>query len=1167
MTPSPRATVRVLGVLVAGLVLHASPAAAQTFYGGIRGIVRSRRGTVLRSVSVQLTEQNRGLTRTTVSNDAGQYVFARVSPGTYAVRATARGYKAFERAGVRLDTQAFLTVDILLDAGSLTDTVIVRGETPLLQTSTASIGTLLTQAMLDRLPNAGRNIFYTATITPTVVPTGDSRFVRQQDQTNSSLISMAGGPRRDNSYVVDGVPIVDILNRATFIPSFQAVEEMRVQLAPYDAEAGRTSGGVFNVIGRSGTNDWHGTSLYQNRPDWAQARSFFAAKADIPNDTGTYYRLYGGGVGGPIVRDRTFLWASTEGYRSLTTRSAVMVLPTEAERRGDFSQSAQVVYDPLTTRPDPSRPGQFIRDPFPGNQIPAARLNPVSLALLKYLPLPASGNSRPAVANLVDAADQVTGRITERWSGRLTSTGMFAWYGSTEPDPRFFGQGVFDNAADPGGGAFVRRARFLALNTTWTPGERTVVEMRDGFNQLLDDNRPTPFDPSGLGFDPAFLSIVPQQKFPSIGVAGYSTGYGFLGDRFQSTATYYAHDANVVVTTLHGRHSLKAGGEYRQTGVRFLNSGGMGGYGFDRGFTFGPDPNAPGAGTGDGFASFLLGYPSSGAIAISTPLDIFLNYWSGYAQDDVRVTAALTLTLGLRYEFEQGLTEQQDRISVGWAFDRAFPQQVGGVRPDGTPLTLTGGLVYAGVDGAPTAQGSANPHQFAPRAGVAYALGERTVLRAGYGVFYAPPQGISADEFGSATLGFNETTNYVATGGDPFVPCATCSLTDPFPTGIRQPVGSSLGALTGVGGTVEFVDPKSRMAHLHRYSFDLQRELPGRVAVDVGYLGALGRDLIGGIPAGGPLDINQLDRKYQALGTALQEPVSNPFYGTPLGVGILSSPTIPRGQLLRPYPQFDAVYMLRSNVARSRYDALIVSAEHRLAHGWSARADYTWSRQQDSQFSESNFFAGGSTLLDNYRPQAAYGLSALDVPQRLNVSGSVELPFGTGRRWLNRRPLANAFLGGWMISAVAGYQSGFPITIRQSPDNSNLLGSGQRPNVVPGIDPVLTGDPQDSYDASCGCIRWLNPAAWSQAPAFTFGNAPRVDGRARTAPRRMLDLAIEKSQRLARSTVAVRAEVINVLNFADLLGPDVAFGDATFGQIRQDAGFPRMLQLSARVTF
>jgi len=239
----------------------------------------------------------------------------------------------------------------------------------------------------------------------------------------------------------------------------------------------------------------------------------------------------------------------------------------------------------------------------------------------------------------------------------------------------------------------------------------------------------------------------------------------------------------------------------------------------------------------------------------------------------------------------------------------------------------------------------------------------------------------------------------------------------------------------------------------------------------------------------------------------------------------------------------------------------------RLDAGWAVHANYTWSRARDSQFSESNFFSGGSFLADNYDVDAEYGLSVLDTPHRLNLSAIVELPFGAGRRWLNGGGAAAAVLGGWTISAFGSVQTGFPTSTAQAPNNSGLFGSTQRPNVVPGINPRLTDDPEESYDRQCGCIRWLNPAAWSQAAPFTFGNAPRADGRVRTPVRRLFDMAIQKSHRLGARTVSVRAELINLFNFADLRGPSVAFGDASFGQIREAAGFPRMLQLSAQIAW
>jgi hypothetical protein len=1134
-------------MVTAALVVVASAAiSTQTYLGGVRGTIRDRDGIVGGAI-VQLIDEDTGLIRSVVSTSTGDFVFSSMPPGAYLIRANQPGFKRYERAGLLLGTQTTMAVDITLEAGDVSELVTVDADSPLLDTTNASVSTLLDRAALERLPTPGRNVFFMATLTPTVVASGDSQFVRQQDQSNSSLISLGGGPRRNNSYLLDGVPIVDIQNRATFIPSLQAVDEMRVQLNAYDAQIGRTSGGVFNALARAGSNTWHGRGLYQERPSWGTARLFFTEKADLPS-TESYYHLYGGGAGGPIIRNRTFFWASTEGYRSRTHRSTVLRLPTAMERSGDFSQSAFTLYDPLTTRPDPADPSRFRRDPFPGNRIPAERLNPVAMALLKYVPMPTNGSARPAEADIVDAADQITAKVTHRWSDSVVSNGLYAWYQSHEPDARFYGGRLFENGADPGDGALVRGLHLFTVTTMWTFGGRSVAELRYGSHRFVDHNRPAPFDASSLGFSAAFLESVALSKFPGISVADYGRGGSLLGDRSHERSSYYGDHVSGTISVSAGRHSVKWGAESRTTGVSFFNQGGSGNFAFSRDFTTGPDPNTPGAASGESFASFLLGYPSSGYTSTSSPIDVYLRYWAAYVQDDIRVNDRLTLTAGLRYEREQGLKERDDRITVGWAFGQPFPIQPGGARPDGTPLVLTGGLLYSGEAGAPTQQGAPNALQFSPRLGAALLIAPRTVLRGGYGLFWAPPQGISASEVGSGTRGYNQTTSYIPSLGSPFIPCNTCSLTNPFPGGVAQPEGSAMGRLTGVGSAVQFVDPQTKMGHFHRYSIDLQRELRGTVRVELGYLGALGRDLAGSVGVGG-VQVNQLDPKYMALGAALQEPVPNPFAGTPLAVGILSGPTVSRGQLLRPYPQFDGIAMERAGLSRSRYDAMIAAVERRLSGGWGARASYTLSRQLDSQYSESNFFSGGSGMINAYDVDREYGPSVLDARHQLRLTGVVELPFGL------------------MASVAAGYHSGFPISVLQGNNNTGLMSPSQRPNIVAGVNPRLTEDPEDAYDPDCGCVRWLNPAAWSQAAPFTFGDAPRTDGRVRTPARGNWDVALEKTQRVGAARLSLRAEIINLLNDADLRGPSIVFGSSTFGEIREVGGFPRMLQVSARVAW
>ena len=299
------------GGLVYALVLLASATTvlAQTYHGGLRGSVREAGG-VVPGASVALTNEATNASRTVQTNHLGEYAFVNVDPGDYTLKVSMQGFKSIENKGIHIGTQQFLTLDFTLEVGNLQEAITVEGATPL-ETSNASVSSTLDSKTLETLPTAGRNAFFLATITPGVTHTGDPQFVRQQDQTNSSLLSLGGGPRRGNNYTLDGVSIVDIRNRAVVIPSIEAVEEVKVQVTTYDAEMGRTGGGVFNMTGKSGANAWHGSLLGQNRPAKTRSLSYFARKAcELGNGScekpDTYFYLYAGSLGGPIVKDKTF---------------------------------------------------------------------------------------------------------------------------------------------------------------------------------------------------------------------------------------------------------------------------------------------------------------------------------------------------------------------------------------------------------------------------------------------------------------------------------------------------------------------------------------------------------------------------------------------------------------------------------------------------------------------------------------------------------------------------------------------------------------------------------------------------------------------------------------------------------------------------------------------
>lgn len=1155
-------------LVVCAALAAASPVLAQTFHGGLRGTV-SDPGGIAPAASVTLVNEATNATRHTTTNDAGAYAFVNVDPATYTVKVSLQGYKTLESKGIRIGTQQFLTLDFTLEVGALEEAVTVEGQTPALETSNASVGSTLDRATLEALPTAGRNPFFLAITTPGVVATGDPQFVRQQDQTNSSLLSLGGGPRRGNNYTLDGVSIVDLRNRAVIIPSIEAAEEIKIQVSTYDAEMGRTGGGVFNLASKSGTNTWHGSLLGQARPGGLRALSFFGQKACDADPSAcakpdTYFYLYAGSLGGPIQRDKTFFWMSFEGYKTKTIDDAVVRAPNERELSGDFSQSGVTIYDPLTTRPDPNNPGQFIRSPFPGNVIPANRISPVAQAIRPFWP-----NAGPFGAALVDRSITGTFKLDHIWSDSVRSSAIYGIYDSTEPRPRSYGKERGENPADPGDGALFRQVHMIAVNNTITPDPTTVAHVRLGYTSFADDCVPVDFDPGTLGFSPTYGGQVPQKKFPYIGIGGYGTDYNgvMFGDRPVIESEYYSWDANASMSKLLGRHTVKFGASYRKIGLKEFAAGQTSGeFFFDGQFTGGPDPLNATTGDPHALAAFLLGIPSRGGIPIATENNFFIDYYAGYVQDDFRINSSLTINAGLRYEFEQGLQEKNDAFTVGFDRDRPWPFQI-----PGGPL-LNGGLQYAGVDGYPTHQSDPSKRKFAPRVGFAWSIDPKTVVRGGYGLFWAPYQYAFPSENNLGARGFTQITDYVDSTDGGLTPCPTCSIVNPFPNGIAQPSGSRDGILTGAGGTINFVDQFRRSPYVHQFSVDVQRELPGNVVLGIGYIGSRTERIGVGGNDSGTVNINQLDPRFQALGAALLDQVPNPFFGDSRFGDLSTTPTIARGQLLRPYPQFDDILAHQVSAGRARYHSVILRLERQIRDGWGGRLNYTYSTNKSNVFGERNQFSNDSNNLNRavnaYDLDAEYATSITDAPHKLNFALTGELPFGRGKSRLSEPGLARTLLGGWSITAVGYFQSGFPVVVVQNVNNSGVFGRLQRPNLTE-TSPATEGGTNDHFDPECSCINnWFSPAAWSAAPAFTFGNAPRTDTRMRTPFKTQTDIAIQKTERLGGGkTLMLRAEIINLFNNVQFNGPNTRFGSSGFGQIASTRGFPRLLQVMVRLGF
>lgn len=1136
------------------LLAAASSAAGQAYQGGVRGQVKDQNGRIA-GAEVSLTNEETNFTRSTTTNEVGDYVFTNVLPATYSLKVTISGHRTVERTGLQVGTQQFITADFTLEVGATADVTTAKAEAQRIDRSNPAVAASLDSKELQSLPQFGRNVSYQAISTPNVIQSGDPQFVRYQDQTNSSLISLGGGPRRGNGYLLEGVPITDFTNRPTIVPSMEAIADLRVQVKTYDADMGHSAGGTFNASAKSGANVWHGSAVLINKPEWGTTRLYFTEKAGLPKPP-QYFWDWGGSLGGPVFKDRTFFFFSTEGYQQQSTRNATLNFPTQAMRNGDFSGRSQIIYDPLTTRANPNVPGQFIRDPFPNNVIPANRIDPVAAAVLKTMPIPTSGTSFNGIATLIDGPqNQQTVKIDQRWTSKWTTTGMYAHQHTREPGSSYFGES-FTVPGDPGSSLLLRTIYFASVNNIFVLSDATVATVRYGYNRFNDYSSYPAFDAKTLGLPASYVNSLAANTFPSMLISGYG-GATTMGNNGPNSNIHESQVANATISKLVGHHTLKFGGEFRRIKLDNITYGPSAGtFSFTSAFTQGPNPNTASATAGDAFASFLLGYPVSGSVQVATPNLYYVDYRAGYAQDDVRLNEKLTLNFGVRYEFESGLQEKNNRLVVGFDPNATFPVQVPG-------LNLRGGLMYAGQNGYPTYQGNPNKNQIAPRGGFAWSLGNSTAIRGGWGFFWAPTQYPATTEAALGARGYSAATTFLASIDNNLTPAG--QLSNPFPNSITQPQGNSLGLLTGAGGVVDFPDQNARTGYVQQYSIDLRRELPGGNVVSVGYLGSRSERMSMGGTADATVNINQLDPKYLSLGTQLQASVANPFFGNPVFGNLSRSATIAYGWLLRPFPQFDNVLAHRVNSATARYNAAVLRWDKRMERGWSATANYTYSRLMENQFGESNFYASRiGQALDNYDLQREYSVSLLDVPHRLNFSATYELPFGQGHRRL-ASGVAGTLLGGWAVTVSGRYQNGFPVNISQSSNNSGLFGSTQRPNVVPGVSPVSSGNATDNYNAAGNYVVWLNPAAWSAAPAFTFGNAPRTDPNVRTPGQASTDLNIRKAQRVGRTTLTFRIDLLNLFDDPLFIGPLSTFGVTSFGQVNTLGGFARSLQFHIRV--
>lgn len=1131
---------------------------AQTYNGSIRGTITDPSGAAVRGATITLTDTATHQQRKSTTENDGVYAFNALRPSVYTLQVEAQGFSSAERTNIELATQDSLTLDIPLLLGTATNVVEVSAEAPLIDPSTASVSTNFDQKRLEDIPVLGRNPYITAKLSGVFVNTGNPQFIRFADQNGTSQTSVAGGPIASNLYLVDGVPITDTNNRPIVIPTIESIQDVKVQANTYDAQVGRTGGGVFNTLLRSGSNTIHGSVFGETRQGSWLGNDFFANREGVPRPDSPYYN-WGASLGGPVVlphlydgRDKTFFWIGSEGYIQTSPYTESFAVPTARERNGDFSQSfnsdgsLDVIYDPTQTYTDAS--GVIHRTPFANNQIPQGRLSTVGKNIAAYYPLPqTAGPTRSynftGTDDVRDHAQEVTVKLDQQIRPWWTLSGSYIFYEALQPLGNPLG-------TLPGSYSYTyhRQVDATQINSTWVVNPTTVITARYGNNRFpnLIAEVSQGFDPASLGFPASYSSQIQAKFFPSIFPAVFSQ----LGQNTDSLDNWKSQILNGAITKTINRHNLTAGAEYRRLRMNFQDfSNAPGTYSFSGAFTA-VTPGAAGGGTGSDMADLLLGYPASGEVDITTQLNTYFDYGAVFVQDDWRLTPKLTLNLGLRWEAETGLKEDQNRLAVG--FDQTAKAQLS------TGATVTGGILFAGVKGNQRDIGDLSRTKFAPRLGASYQLTPKTIVRGGYGILYAP---LRYDPLGTLAPGYTATNAYVASLDNEQTAAGT--LDNPYPNGFQKPLGNSQGLLTGIGNGVTSYDQNLHAPRVQQFSVGVERELPYQIALNASYIGSRAVNLSPSPGSSTAININQLSPSNFAQGAALNDPVPNPYY-VPGGAGIIGQQTIARSQALRPFPQFTSVNLLVSS-AHAAYDALLIKAEKRATTGLNLVASFTLSRNMDSSFAASNSIQspGFAAPQNVYDLEAEYSRSVTDVPYRFVAGVIYDLPFGKGQRFSTGTGWGDEIIGRWQLNVLPTFQSGFPVAIYQSNNpNASVAGNGvQRPNLVPG---VSLGTKGSLYDRLNG---YINPAAFTASAEYTFGNAPRTLS-LRGPGYENWDISLFKNIVIKeRVNTQLRLETFNTFNTPFFSGPNTAFGSANFGAITSQANFPRYLQVGLHITY
>jgi hypothetical protein len=1157
--------VRAIFTTLIGLAA-AAPLAAQTSWATISGLVADKTDAAIPNVQVRITPHESKDAVEVRTDSHGGFSVSFLTPGNYRVRAFVAGFKTTVEDNIKLHAGETFQIKLRLEVGEMSDRVTVSGGTDSLDTTDANRSDTLEERRVQSLPMIGRTAYNLLSIMPGVVNTqeqfGTGVYTGLHNWDENGKFVINGGLPGTNQFLLNGAPI-SLTGTWQLSPSVDAVQELKVLTNNYDAQFGRTGGGTVNVTLRSGGNAWHGSLFeYFHNP------LFDYNGIPIPSNQSTHQ--FGGIVGGPVRKDKDFLFLSFEGYHEITPIPVVSDTPPLDLRDGQhFSTYGIRIYDPNTTHkchpgidtpPDVPCFSVYVRNPFPGDVIPQSRISEIGRNILALYPMPNGPNLTQNYLSTTYSGRAAYVEPIARWDHNFSDRDRFYALFTLQSGSDVENTNGFPAPADVGSANTDRTGQNYIVEWTHILSPSAVADTRLSFGRF------TSYSPDSTCTDCLTAAALGMTQMPQAPTTMTGAAPHINLDQYTSIIgnTYTWNTENQFdfapsLTLLRGGHVLHAGFELVYAGLGQGGPGRANGeFSFTRQWTQEYASRSRGVLDGSGVADLLLGAPYSGFIDYNDSFYRTWPYYAAYLQDTWKLRSNLTVNLGLRYDVQIPFVERENRTNAGFDFTAVNPlsdavlaqwkmlqQQFNAQSPEfpypSPPAALYGGQLFASSKNRRPFQTDWTDLQ--PRVGVAWTFAPKTVLRAGAGIFYRTAADLNY------TNGFSQSTSFLNSLDGGLTPSAGLtgpySLQNPFPNGILSPKGAASGLLTDVGNSITYENPSRPVPRTYEYSVGFQREFPFQLLFEGSYSGSLT------VHDAFPVQLDALSMQQFLLGQAdpnyLKQQVSNPFYGIlPAASGLGGTATLTNADLLTPYPLFQGVTQTNYSWARYRYDSLQLRLEKRvLDSATKGVMAFLFSYSFSKSFEASHFLNAW-----DLSEKPIHELSAADRPQSIAFAGTWDLPIGWGRRWLsNGNRFAGALTNGWAIDWIWTYYSGTPV---DKPDAIFTCASYFAPG----------GQTAD---------HWFNndPSCYQSRPLYTLRTTEDRFSDIRTPTAPQLNASVEKTFWLNdRWTLQLRGEAYDVTNTPIYPGPDTNFRDKNFGKLPvEQINLPRYIQVAAKLVF